>query len=117
MKTFGFTNNEKLLILDYLMANKLNRRKYYTNQKWEVIKKQRFRARKAIKPFLDPEYVDGHKSLSTLDFDSLSPQRRIYIDDNDVVIHKAVDIKHINEEITNYLRRIINRHSKYVYGK
>lgn len=115
MKTFGFDQEEKILIINYLLSHRMKRKDSYSDTQWETVKKQRMRARKAIKPFLDPSYRDGIKTLKTLNFDSLTHGRRLGIDDDNKVFHIPVDDAHLNEEITNLLRKIINRKSKYVW--
>lgn len=112
MKTFNFTKDEKYAIMEYLLSHRMKRKENYSDTEWEKIKKQRIRARKEIKGIYNRK---DDEMLSRLNFDTLTVQPRIGIDDNGLVFHIPVDEKHMNEEITNLLRKLSKMRAKYVW--
>ena len=115
MKTFNFTDEEKCDIIKYLLSHRMKRKGSYTCAEWEKIKKQRIRARMPIKEVLNAVGHEKAKLLSKLNFDTLTVKPRIGIDDNNQVFHIPVDEEHLNEEITNLLRKLVKPLSKYLY--
>ena len=115
MKTFNYSIQEKAAIVKYLLKHRMSRKINYDDTKWEKIKKQRIRARKPVKAFLDPNYYNDEKCLNTLNFDCLYKSPRIGVDEECNVIHNPVSEVDLNEEITNLLRRLLKEHAKYAW--
>ena len=95
----SLTTRQKFQIVDFLLSQRMQSYGYdYTS--WQRIKKQRVRAKRALRK----------SNIHNLKFDTFNG--RLTIDDNgqvDYVVGQSA-----NEEITNLMRRMVNPDANYV---